>query len=522
MRILRIVYRKVILIFIPLVAIVSTLCAVFIEVPSAYAASSELVFTNYVGYGSNISYATDGNINDYATFSGTYNGTSSNVQFRVTPGDDVRIYLGTSNSPVADFTSKGVLVSSIPMTSPGWNDLGVVPASADTVTLFSNSGGVLEVADTSFSAPSVVPSSLSATPGNRSASLSWAGSANDLTYNVYENGARIATGISATGYTVTGLTNGTSYKFSISGVNQSGSESAQSNVVSVTPVTPIIDVPTGLSASAGHAQVSLSWTSGSNDSTFNIYRNGKEIKNGLTYAGFLDTGLTNGTSYNYQVQGVGPYGTLSKLSLSVSATPQAIAMGSITNAKIDKNGSATWTPPPNAPIPTKYSIFQNGSLVGTTNGLTFKIPNFDSNARYSITATATGYSESISVFAGAGIAASSMGANPNDFLKILFMIFGSLGGFVLLGIAIWIAPRLIDLIRESNFEPSVFFHRYRSRKEADEFDRDLGYERESIRETEYTNESSDPVPERDVVSSSVTSDVYRSPISRSSSDINLD
>jgi len=93
----------------------------------------------------------------------------------------------------------------------------------------------------------------------------------------------------------------------------------------------IPSAPTGLSASAGSAQVTLSWTATAGAAGYNIYRGtttGGEsttaISTGVTTTNFVDTGRTNGTTYYYKVKAVNSAGT-SGYSNEASATPNASA-----------------------------------------------------------------------------------------------------------------------------------------------------------------------------------------------------
>jgi endoglucanase Acf2/fibronectin type 3 domain-containing protein len=85
--------------------------------------------------------------------------------------------------------------------------------------------------------------------------------------------------------------------------------------------------PTGLTATAGNSQVSLSWTGSSGATSYNVYRGttgGGEgttaIAAGLTGTTYTNTGLTNGTTYYYKVAAVNSSGA-SALSNEGSATP---------------------------------------------------------------------------------------------------------------------------------------------------------------------------------------------------------
>jgi predicted phage tail protein len=114
------------------------------------------------------------------------------------------------------------------------------------------------------------PTGLTATAGNSQVTLSWTAPASDggshvSGYLIYQgtspggetgnpvNGSLVT----ATSNTVTGLTNGTTYYFRVTAVNGVG-EGRASSEVSAVPVT-VPGAPTGLTATRGNAQVSLSW-----------------------------------------------------------------------------------------------------------------------------------------------------------------------------------------------------------------------------------------------------------------------
>ncbi len=92
-----------------------------------------------------------------------------------------------------------------------------------------------------------------------------------------------------------------------------------------TPTVPA--APTGLKATAGNANVSLSWTGSAGAATYSLYRgtaSGAEtlLKSGLTTTSYSDTSVANGTTYFYQVSAVNSAGESAK-SGEASATPQA-------------------------------------------------------------------------------------------------------------------------------------------------------------------------------------------------------
>jgi Concanavalin A-like lectin/glucanases superfamily/Domain of unknown function (DUF2341) len=86
--------------------------------------------------------------------------------------------------------------------------------------------------------------------------------------------------------------------------------------------------PTGLSATSGNSQVSLSWNSSSGATSYNVLRSTTSggpytsIATGITNTNYLDGSLLNGTTYYYVVQAVNAAGT-SPNSNQASATPCA-------------------------------------------------------------------------------------------------------------------------------------------------------------------------------------------------------
>jgi len=87
--------------------------------------------------------------------------------------------------------------------------------------------------------------------------------------------------------------------------------------------------PSGLTATAGNAQVVLSWTAAVGANTYNIYRgtaagaeSGTAIATNVGSTTYTNTGLTNGTHYYYKVAGVNSYGT-GTMSNEANATPAA-------------------------------------------------------------------------------------------------------------------------------------------------------------------------------------------------------
>ena len=194
------------------------------------------------------------------------------------------------------------------------------------------------------------PTSLTATAGNASVSLSWTGSTGATSYNVYrgttsdgEGATPIASGITSTIYTDNSVTNGTTYYYKVAAVNAVGT-SGLSQEASATPAIGLPAAPTGLTAIAGDAQVALSWTASSGATGYHVKRSTTSggpytqvaAPTGTTYT---DTGLNDGTVYYYVVTAVNAAGESGNSNM-VSATP--VAAGSGTGLTIPTTHPRLW------------------------------------------------------------------------------------------------------------------------------------------------------------------------------------
>ena len=170
---------------------------------------------------------------------------------------------------------------------------------------------VVAKAGSSVTQPPSIPT-LAGVADDQKVTLTWTPSTGATSYTLYRSNASGAetsykTGLGGTTFTDTGLTNGVTYYYKITASNSAG-ESGKSNEISATPFLnpPAAPVLTG---SAATGLVQLNWTATAHAVTYTLYRSttpGAEVsyKTNLSRTSLTDFGLTNGTTYYYQVTAV--------------------------------------------------------------------------------------------------------------------------------------------------------------------------------------------------------------------------
>ena len=162
-------------------------------------------------------------------------------------------------------------------------------------------------------------------------------------------------GENTTEHTVTGLTNGTTYRFKVRAKNPRGN-GPESNEVTAVPRT-VPTAPQSFAATAGNGRVQLDWTAPASNGGLPINRYQCRYKAGsgsfTTWANvpgsnvntttYTVTGLTNGTLHTFEVRAA----TASTFGVAASgtATPMAVAPGrpSVTVQSRDTALYVSWT-----------------------------------------------------------------------------------------------------------------------------------------------------------------------------------
>lgn len=260
-------------------------------------------------------------------------------------------------------------------------------------------------------APTVpgAPTIGTATAGNASATVTFTapsstGGATITGYTVTSSPGAITASGTASPITVTGLTNGTAYTFTVVATNSVGNSPASSASNAVKPVT-VPGAPTGVTGVAGNAQVTVSFTAPANTGGAAI--TGYTVTSspgGITASGAASpitvTGLNNNTAYTFTVVATNSAGNSAASTPSPAVTPVTgyTVPGVPTSvAATAGNTSATVTftaPASNGGTAiTGYTVTSHpaggvDSNAGTT-GLTHTITGLSNGVAYTFTVVAT-------------------------------------------------------------------------------------------------------------------------------------
>lgn len=154
--------------------------------------------------------------------------------------------------------------------------------------------------------------------------LTWTASTNATSYDIYRNGALYASNITGTQFLNTYVTAGTAYTYSLKAKNATGSTNNSNGTLSATAITcppgsfTLTVTPT---CSGTTSAINLSWTTATNATSYDIYRNGNLYASDVTVTTFLNTYLiTAGTTYTYYVKAKNSAGTINNSNGTTSVT----------------------------------------------------------------------------------------------------------------------------------------------------------------------------------------------------------
>ena len=253
---------------------------------------------------------------------------------------------------------------------------GVTSAASPTVTPIGTPGA---------------PTGATATAGNAQAIVSWTAPASNggsaiSSYTITSSPGNLTQTVSgnppATSGTVTGLTNGTPYTFTVYATNSAGNGPPSGASNSVTPST-IPGQPTAVVATGGNQQASLTWTAPTNNGATITSYTATASPGGATgtvngnpaTASVTVMGLTNGTAYTFTVVAHNANGDGPASAASNSATPSVLpgaptAVGATAGSQ---QATISWTAPaPNGG--TAVSGYTVTPYIGANAGTPTQVP----------------------------------------------------------------------------------------------------------------------------------------------------
>ncbi|MGE5297872.1 MAG: fibronectin type III domain-containing protein, partial [Acidobacteriaceae bacterium] len=255
-----------------------------------------------------------------------------------------------------------------------------------------------------------VPANLSATAVSANQiNLSWSASTDNsggaVKYNVYRNGSAtpLASGITATTFSDTGLAENTTYSYAVSAVDGSNNQSALSIAKQATTwdvTAPSAPVLAGVAASSG--QINLSWNVPYDNvgvTGYKIYRNNSTTEMAtVAVNSYSDATVAGSTTYTYRVAAFDARGNQSVLSNSVvvatpappdteaPSVPANLTAAAVSSSQID----LSWSASTDNKAVTGYKIFRNGSAaeIATVSGTTYQNTGLTPSTAYSYTVSA--------------------------------------------------------------------------------------------------------------------------------------
>ena len=258
--------------------------------------------------------------------------------------------LATLTCTRADVLAAG---ASYPVITLTLNVVGGAPASVvNTATVAG--GGETNTANNGASDLTTIvglvpgaPTSVIATPGNASALVSWAAPASDggspiTGYTATSApGGKTCTTTGALSCTVTGLTNGTAYTFTVTATNVIGTGPASTATIAVTPAL-VPGAPTGVSAVAGYHQATVSWSVPASDGgsailSYTVTSTPGSFTStaiGPAATSAIVSGLSIGTSYTFTVHATNAVGDSLESTASNAVSPTGATYVALTPARL--------------------------------------------------------------------------------------------------------------------------------------------------------------------------------------------
>jgi len=290
----------------------------------------------------------------------------------------------------------GTLLTGTPITTTSYTDTGLAAGTGYTYTVrvYDSVGdsGSANASATTYSVPAVSVSASAASAS--SVSISWSatdsGGPGIRNYNLYRNGALLVGSTTATSYTDSGLSAGSSYTYSVTAFDMAGDSQSASTTGSTFPIPGVSVSASPVSASS----IALSWTAsdsgGPGIARYNVYRNGALLTpSPITTTSYTDTGLSAGTNYTYTVNAYDTVGDVGSGSVTRATYPVPSVSVSASDVAYSTSVTISWSASDSGgPGISSYNLYRNGALLTSTTSTSYTDSGLAGSTTYTYTVNA--------------------------------------------------------------------------------------------------------------------------------------
>ena len=251
--------------------------------------------------------------------------------------------------------------------------------------------------------PSVPGGLVVSSAGQTSVALTWRPSTDNVGvvgYGVYSNGT-LAASSTSTGYTLTGLTCGTSHSLAVDAYDAAGNRSSRATVTTSTAACPVTQsatqpptAPTGIAlGTRTTTSISITWTASTDNlgvAGYDLYAGSSDVGT-ATATAYTFTNLTCGTSYTLGVDAYDAAGNHSPETTGVfstsacpDTTPPSTPMGLVVSSAGQTSVALAWNASTDNVGVVGYGVYSNGKLVASPTSTGYVLTGLSCGTSYTV------------------------------------------------------------------------------------------------------------------------------------------